>query len=267
MTPYALPGNDYGTLLNGISDGGVLVGSYRVAGPVDPGTGLPQQVSLAFIQDGDDFWTLDVPGATQAEARGITPDGRYVSGMYSGDGDTGFFVYDRASSSFAVMRDAPGVGYAIVNGANASGTLVGTEVGVSEDYSTIERFAFRYEIASGSFSEYAGPQGDMLSPQAVSDDGVVTGWLVRDGVTLAFVDRNGAIDYLALDAATATRIQGINNDGWLVGSADIDGITVGLIAAPLAPPVPEPSTYALFAIGLGAVCWSARKRKPAARQP
>jgi hypothetical protein len=248
VTPFAGPSGALGTRLNGISDGGgVMVGSYTTEGSV---FGVPQQVEQAFVYDGASFQTLAIPGAVQAEARGVSPDGRYVSGMYFTEDLGGFFVYDRSIASYILV---PGQ-QLIVNGANASGVLAGTELQFTED--AVKWVPFFYSIPSETFSSYSrGSFGEIVAPRTVSDDGVVAGWFFQNDITYGFVDDGTWIETIALDGASNTYVQGINNAGWIVGTAEINGRTVGIIGA---LPIPEPGTYALFVIGLGLLCWRVR---------
>ena len=255
-TPFAGPSGSLGTYRMGISDAGVLVGSYTVSIERDPATGFLDRVDQAFIYDGTSFTTLQVPGATLAEARGISPDGRYVSGRF-GNADTstsGIFVYDRIEDAYVLTRPVSGV----VNAANSSGILVGNDLVFDET----TRPAFRYDIGSGTFSDYAAPDGEFISPRAISDDGVIAGWLLRGEATAGFVDHGDRIDYITVDGASSVVLAGINDARWVVGSATIDGVGTGIIAMPLAPPVPEPNTYALLALGLGVVFLKARRASP-----
>jgi PEP-CTERM motif len=65
------------------------------------------------------------------------------------------------------------------------------------------------------------------------------------------------------------RLTDDTNEGQQTGStvgADIDAVgAITSISTPPVPAIPEPSTYALMAIGLGAVAWASRRRSGAAQ--
>lgn len=229
----ALPG-PAGSVQNqalGISDGGVVVGSYFTA-PTDP--------ELGFIYEGGSYTSFNVLGATSTTLRGISPDGRYLSGTF--DEARSFlngFVFDRTNA--ALVKFGAGT---IVQGMSSHGVLVGS-------FFMGPRTPFTYDITTGIRTAY-GPENDRY--RDINDDGLIAGF--RTGT--AFVGRPGNFQNLAVAGAISTFAEGINNAGWVVGGyTDATGM---VDHAFVARPVPEPGSWALLLGGLAAIGVSTRRR-------
>ena len=211
--------------------GGVVVGSYFTA-PTDP--------ELGFIYEGGSYTSFNVLGATSTTLRGISPDGRYLSGTF--DEARSFlngFVFDRTNA--ALVKFGAGT---IVQGMSSHGVLVGS-------FFMGPRTPFTYDITTGIRTAY-GPENDRY--RDINDDGLIAGF--RTGT--AFVGRPGNFQNLAVAGAISTFAEGINNAGWVVGGyTDATGM---VDHAFVARPVPEPGSWALLLGGLAAIGVSTRRR-------
>ena len=216
----------------GISDGGVVVGSY-FTGPTDP--------ELGFIYESGSYTSFNVLGATSTTLRGISPDGRYLSGTFDeASSSLNGFLFDRTNG--ALVRFGAGT---IVQGMNSHGVLVGS-------FFMGLRTPFTYDITTGIRTDY-GPENDRY--RDINDDGLIAGF--RAGTAL--VGRPGSFQNLAVAGAISTFAEGINNAGWVVGGyTDATGMVDNAF---IARPVPEPGSWALLLGGLAAVGVSTRRRR------
>lgn len=211
----------------GISDGGVVVGSY-----------FEGSTNIGFIYESGAYTNFSVAGAASTDLRGISGDGRYVSGFYTSDAGSFFgFVYDRSTANLIELGRPM-----IVQGINSHGTVAGSLRSVGGSGST----PFLYDIGSNVRTDY-GPAFDNY--RDINDSGVVAGWGLRDGIGVGLVGLAGAMSPLIPFDALDSFAQGIDNAGVVVGgySTDPDLLTS---SAFIATPVPEPGSFALLLGGL-----------------
>ena len=226
----------------GISDSGTIVGTFT--------TSLASDFAQGFIYSGGTYTTLQVNGADWTQLRGISPDGRYISGIYQSTAIQAF-VYDTLSATFAFVGS--GTATTIAQGINKHGVMVGSDT----LFATDSLPGFIYDIPTGARTDVELPGAVRTAFRAIDDAGVVSGWFHgADDVIHGFTGYPGALQQIDVAGADHTLVQGSNNAGVLVGSFqaqyDVDlgdyAEQAGFIAIPTA--VPEPQTWALMAAGL-----------------
>ena len=234
-TSLAGPTGSISTNAVGISDTGVIVGSYA--------TSLNSPV-FGFIYEGGNYATFNVSGAISTTLRGISPDGRYLSGYFEDASDRYGFLFDRVTSTTFTIGSPM-----IVQGINSHAVLVGSFQGRRGT-------PFTYDIATSTRADY-GPAGDRY--RDINDDGLIAGWRGAVSVgAVAIVGSPGSFEEFTVVGASSTFAEGINNAGWVVGNYDVANLTTHAF---IARPVPEPESWALMFAGLVAVGAVARRRR------
>jgi len=229
----------------GISNAGLVVGSYFSS----PGS----NVSNGFLYDGAGYITFNVPGFSSTQIRGISLDGRYLTGYDNITNNRGF-VYDRVTLSLTVLQH-PSTGNAIIQGANSAGLVTGSFTGASGG-------AVIYNFANGSTTVY-NTIGGTTSPRfrGINDAGLYSGFgTVGGGITVGLVGSfaGGWQTITSPNGTDGTFLQGLNNLGVVAGFyQDINGVFTGFVATP----VPEPQTYATLLAGLAALLAAVRRRR------
>ncbi|MDQ2898679.1 MAG: PEP-CTERM sorting domain-containing protein [Acidobacteriota bacterium] len=234
------------TMVTGINDGGSTVGIYMDAGGTTHG----------YTDIGGVFKTVDQPGTVFNQGLGINASNTTV-GYFALDkaaGQMGQSAYSQQGGVFtninallpATNQNSQAVGI------NNSGNIVGfylptaaTSIGFLDKggvISTIDPF--------GSASTQA---------LGINNNGEIVGFYVDGGgVQHGYVNLNGTVSNFDPPGSVNTTINGLNDLGQIVGFyTDSKDNVIGFVASP----VPEPSTLALFGIGLLALTIKARRRK------
>jgi uncharacterized membrane protein len=245
FAPVGGPAGALASSVLGISNTGVLVGSSYDTTVTDPGTGNPVPgPTSAWVFDGSAYTRLDLGPGTFTQARGVSPDGRWVSGYYADAGGLQRgFVLDRTSGTVTDIT-TPGSSFTLPQGVSTAGLVVGSDVFTS----TGQRPGFTYDITSGTRMSYEFAGYSRTAFRDVTEGGVLAGWLISGALTVGFVGTPGSFETLVVNGSVNTTIQGINEAGWLVGNhAAADGVTqLGFVAVP----VPEPGAALMLALGL-----------------
>jgi probable HAF family extracellular repeat protein len=226
----------------GISNNGLVVGEWFQG----DGVTVPQVASPFVYSMATNSYTvtsLALPG-TDVWMRGISPDGRYVTGYYTptGGGSNGF-VWD-LSTNHQVADISASASLLIAQGINASGQVVG-------DYRRTDgtRGAFLYDLNTGTRTDFSFSGVTRLAPRAINDAGQISGWLqISGGVERAWIGNASGYQLLSFgDPAKGTIAEGINNLGQVVGfKNDPTGDYTqnpGFVASPVVlPTLPAPGT-------------------------
>lgn len=255
FTSLAGPAGAIASYAMGISDGGRVVGSY-VSSMVDDGTGtMVLGPATGFLYAGGVYTTFSVAGATDTFLRGISPDGRYITGYYSdalraGNG----FVYDLLTATFR-STSAPDSLLTIAQGVTNAGLVVGSDTMLP---APLTRPGFYYDTATDTRTDaaIAGMRGTRM--RAIGEDGTLAGWFIdATGDIHGFV--GDLVDYETVDFAGAdqTYIEGSNNARDIVGMYYVGDE----VHAYVGRAVPEPQSAALLLAAALAAGAATRRRR------
>lgn len=242
----------------GVSDGGAVVGSYFDTTTVDDTGAVVLGNPHGYLYENGSYLTIDAPGAQATYLRGISPDGRYLTGyaLTSSDAVRGF-VFDRTAGAWTMIGSNVAFALTIVQGVNSLGQLVGDER-IPVPNGAPLRTSFIYDIGSGVRTDQNLPGTTRTSYRDINDAGQIAGFAVV-GTNLGFVGTPASFETFSFGSQNDTILEGINNSGWLVGRYVLDADGNG--QAILLTPVPEPSTWLLCLAGFAMVGWQVRRRR------
>jgi uncharacterized membrane protein len=245
VTTLTGPAGAASTVAVGISDTGVVVGSFALA------TDGPQQ---GFIYSGGNYTTFTVAGATETFLRGISPDARYLSGYYGTETVGGIaFVYDTLLGSFNIISPPDSL-ISIAQGINSAGVVVGSDLLSGPP---LTRPGFMYDIGTGTRTEVSLAGATRTALRSIDDAGTLAGFFTDATGIHGFVGSPTSFEQIDFTGAVSTFVEGSNNAGWLVGQwLDADGGAHGFIAMQ----VPEPGSLGLMLVALAALGWVVRRR-------
>ena len=249
FTSLSGPSGAISTNALGISDAGVVVGSYYTSSSIDPDGNLIFGPETSYIYSGGVYTSFTVPGSNNTEARAISPDGRYISGYYDSDAGEQGFVLDTLTNAFAFIGS--GDGFTIAQGINNSYQVVGSDI-----ISPSTRPGFIYDIPTGTRTDVLLPGSTRTAFRAIDNAGVIAGWYVAGGITHGFTGYPGTIQSIDVAGADSTTVEGSNDLGVLVGNYDVGDQTFAFVARP----VPEPETWALMLAGIALLPLVRRRR-------
>ena len=214
----------------GISNSGLCVGYYGDGDPTAP-------TQHSFRYENGSYTEFNLPGASNTFLRGVSSDGRYLTGRWD-DGTSGSaFAFDRQTNSRTDFNRS------ITQGVSVQGLVVGSVTGTPT-----RAFVFNLntQVMTDVFSTDAGNRPRFRD---INDAGLITGF--DSGSGKAFVGGPG--NWTVFDAPTGMDSiagYGLNNQGDLVGwTTDANGLLHGFYAVA----VPEPSQWLLLALGLAAL--------------
>ncbi len=258
FTTLAGPAGAISSFASGVSDGGVVVGSYSSTRITDSQGNVVPGPASSFVYTGGSYTTFDVPGATETILRAISPDGRYMSGYYLNAAGIGTgFIFDR-STGIRTDVSKPNSRLTIAQGINIHGVMVGSDVLTG---SPTTRPGFVYDVASNLRTDLAIPGMPRTAIRSISDDGEMAGWFIdAGGLQHGFVGLTTGYEQIDFLGANATYIEGSNNAGVLVGAYSVGENTRAFIGMR----VPEPGTWVLAGVALLALGVSSRRKALAA---
>jgi probable HAF family extracellular repeat protein len=223
----------------GINNAGVVIGSYTDAGGQTHG----------YTRSGANYTPFDAPGVVGATTgTGINNAGNTTAYYFDGAGTHGLL-------NLTTVLDATGaVGLTLANAINNAGTVVGY---YNDASGATHGFA---RSAGGVYSQIDDPLGALGTfAMGINDSGEIVGYFVDSlGVSHGFLDDGGAFSTLDVPGSPFTQINGINNQGVLIGvfADPTTRLTEGFVAA-----VPEPATMSLFGLGAFAMTIIRRRRR------
>ena len=207
----------------------------------------------------NDFTTIYALSYDGKVAVGRAPFGTGVVWTdFDGDGNYARTNLTGVGVSWVVSGD--GHWAAGTSGPNNSAYMYNT---VTQQYSVLPK-------VNSSFSStptYLSADGSTVLGYELSATGARTGFIWRAGMGIMSMDAFLAEQGVDLNDSFAFRVPAsMSADGsTIVGYGTVNGTVgdIGFVVQNLAP-VPEPSTYAMLALGLGAVGFVARRRRAAA---
>ncbi|MBI3369002.1 MAG: PEP-CTERM sorting domain-containing protein [Burkholderiales bacterium] len=245
------PSGALGASALGISDGGVVVGSFYTTHVPDPGGGPDGQgPQTGYIFAGGSYTALAYPGATDTLLRGISPDGRYVTGYALVPGGTSAFVYDRMTSSFTTVVDSSLL--AIAQGVTTAGLVVGSHITTGP----VMRYAFTYDTGTALLTDFQIAGALDTRYRGISEAGVIDGWFRDAAGVHGFIGSAALYDAFDVPGALNTYLEGINDAGWLAGIYDD---AAGVSHAFLARAVPEPAILLLLLAAIAGLAATRRR--------
>lgn len=223
LTPLEGPVGSISSHAVGISDDGVVVGNYS--------TGF--EVSLGFIYVGGSYASFSVAGADGTWLRGISPDGRYISGYYysSAFGTYPGFVYDIVAGSLAQVS-RPDSLQTIPQGINSNGLMVGSDTVLLGTFS-YDRPGFTYDIATATRTDLSIAGAFKTAFRSIDDAGTLAGWFIdADRRVHGFVGSVASFEQIDFPGADETYVEGSNNAGVLVGGFLAGEVYGAFVATP-----------------------------------
>lgn len=255
FTTLTGPAGALGSFALGISAAGTVVGSYFTTQSLDVDGNVDTGPSTGFIFIGGLYVSLEVAGATDTFLRGISADGRYITGYYAFAGKGIGFVLDTATSLLQHVSDPDSL-LTIPQGIR-NGIVVGSDV---IDGSPVTRPGFTYDIGTGTRTDVmiAGAQRTAL--RTIEDDGDIGGWFIdAAGDTHGFIGSIASHEVIDFAGADATFVEGSNAAKTLVGNfSTATGVSGAFIAT--ASQVPEPAAWTLLLVAAAAA--GLRRRDP-----
>jgi probable HAF family extracellular repeat protein len=228
-----------------LNNSGVVVGSGYSA--------YPLQNAHAFVYENGQIRDLGTLGGSSASANAINNAGAIVGSSTTANGVTRAFLYTNG-----VMAQLPIVGSATAQQINDDGVIVGEWGYPRQDAFWI------YDHGVVTVVEVAGAYN--LHVKGLNNAGQIAGTHFTDEGNKSWIYDEGEFHYLAdLADVPGYQLYGImdfNDRGELLIDADGPDATVVTV---LLSPVPEPTTYAMLAIGAGIIVARRRYQQQADR--
>lgn len=196
-----------------------------------------------------------------SEARGINNAGQIVGRQIDGDHVTHATVWNGTTATYLATLGGTG---GSANDINDSGKIVGQSLTTGgAEHATLWQGSNTFDLGTlgGSFS----------SAQEINDRGWIVGYSLLGGDTFRHAtlwadglifDLNSFLDSSILAAGWyLSDALGINDSGWIAGTARNDLLGESHAYLMHAAPVPEPETYAVMLMGLAMVGFAARRHR------
>jgi hypothetical protein len=238
------------TVAFGVNNIGQVVGSSAGSG---------------FLYSGGSYTLLNVPGATGTTYAAGTNDAGQIAGVYSNVGAPGHgFLY--SGGIYTPFDDPLATNGTQPSGINNAGQIVGSYFAGGTEHGFID--------IGGVFTPIDVPGAGSTYAYGINNEGQIVGQYSANGFNHSFLyDTNLLVFTLLQDApgAPSTVANGINDLGQIVGyvtggnkcdfgscsfvTTIADATSGGISATPI------PSTFSLFATGLGMIGLLARRKK------
>lgn len=257
LTTLTGPAGSVYVTASGIADTGTVVGTFSTTSWVDGDGNRQYGPSQGFILDGGQYRVVALGGAEQVLLQGISPGGRYVTGnAVQANGSYLGFVMDLSNNQTTYIGRAEPGALTLVKGVTDAGLVLGDTRGRNADGSTWFS-GLQFDLASGQtrLDNIAGYRRTAI--RETNATGTLVGFYGNPGIYHGFV--GSTADYQSLDYGSSyTLLRGINDAGWLTGTAvDVDGSGYGLLLTP----VPEPASALLGLAGLAVLGVRMRRRR------
>jgi uncharacterized membrane protein len=240
LTTFDPPGS-VGTQPLGINNAGGIVGSFFPT--------ITASIVRGFLYDQGSFTTINAPVASPGSlgvvlATGINSAGQIV-GYFN---NTQAFLDDRGTFTLINVPGTIGIQPAAINDA---GQIVGTYyASTGPQNMSPSPQAFLYD--HGTFTAIDLPGGRGTQATGINNVGQIVGYSVIDNRYQGFVDDHGSFTIIDRPGTALTQLFGINDAGQIVGiSRDSSGRVNSFVADPV--PVPEPASFTLVPLALGAL--------------
>lgn len=212
--------NATATVAYGVSGSSRIVGTYQDSG------GSVHGFQLA----GRTYTRTDFPGAGFTSVLGISSKG--IVGYYAAGlgGLVHGFLYD--GTSFTTI-DVPGATFTLASGIDSTGRIVGYYADTSDEWHA-------FVLNGSSFITFDGPGSSFTVADGVASPGGIVGgyydasgnlhgFFTPDGITVpTTIDANGC----GTGTGTYTLPNGINTNGFIVGTCGDDTQTHGFVLKP-----------------------------------
>jgi probable HAF family extracellular repeat protein len=162
------------------------------------------------------FTTVEYPGASMTDVRGINNAGEIVG--YARDSGGNAFSFRYAGGVFSRLPAAPGGLVVTAHGINDAGVIVGSARPADGSYSV------GFILTGGTYSYFSYPGRIRTHARAIDNAGRVTGY-AEDGAglnNLGFLHNPSTGTFSAITASGGFAVaQGINSAGQVVGSESV----------------------------------------------
>jgi hypothetical protein len=247
------PAESEGMLAFGISNNNTVVGSYYVPTTgTDPETGevIPTANYHGFVSTNGQTEVLDVPYATDTFLRGISPNGRFITGYSSGSYLSNIFIFDTQENTFNYLT-SPNLRFNFAFDVDNYGRVIFSGYTQGRPGPSTPISSGIYDSLTKTYSILSVDSYAQTRARSLGDNGVIAGWLFEPdtGLTTGFIQSNSAVEIFK-NPGFDTYIFGINNTGKFVGtlySASAD-TSYGYIGS--SAPVPLPASLVLLVTGL-----------------
>ena len=160
-------------------------------------------------QSSYNFQTIDFPGGSSTQARGINQQGDVV-GLYA-DPSTGLFHGFRLSGKVFSKIDFPGATQTYPRGINATGNIVGF-------FADSSGIFHGFLLSSAGYRQIDVPGAFSTTARAITDNGMIVGDYSPDNVTIAcYVLNGGSFSTFSFPGETLNTCTGISRRGDVLG--------------------------------------------------